>query len=250
MTVRGYVICSYPRSGTNYLCQLLASTGNLGNPQDWFNGPGIRARLDAEYPLEPEAQVPQARRRGSTENGVYGMKMFSASFERLAGYDWASALPGLRWVHLERHDLLGQAISDVRSTQTQQFRSTAKAVAEPRFDHTAIHEALARAVRDQARWKFYFARNAISPVQLTYEAILEAPQDAVDTIERLVNLGQTSKIRMEHVTLEIQRDGITEEWRRRFLSIERGLAKLTTVPSPAVLRTRRRLEHLCHRIAG
>ncbi|MGP8122502.1 MAG: Stf0 family sulfotransferase [Xanthobacteraceae bacterium] len=36
---RGYAICTMPRSGSNFLCQLLASSGCLGRPLEYFNGP-------------------------------------------------------------------------------------------------------------------------------------------------------------------------------------------------------------------
>jgi LPS sulfotransferase NodH len=250
VTARGYVICSYPRSGTNFLCQLLASTGTLGHPQDWFNGPGIRARDDADYPLEPEIQLRQVLARGVTPNGVYGMKMFCDGFDRIARIDWVGALPQLHWIHLERLDLLGQAISDVRANQTKQFRSTAPVKAEPRFDRLALREALARTVRDQARWKPFFARNAISPLSLTYEAVAADPQAAVDAVGRLVGLAGTCPIRGGSVTLAIQRDVVSEEWRARFLSTERDLVRLGGLPSPAALKVRRRLTDLWQRIGG
>ena len=57
--VRGYAICTAPRSGSNFLCQLLAGTGLLGRPLEYFNGPGRRYFDDPSYPDDP------ARRDGS-----------------------------------------------------------------------------------------------------------------------------------------------------------------------------------------
>lgn len=37
---RGFAICTAPRSGSNFLSQLVASTGQLGRPREYFNGPG------------------------------------------------------------------------------------------------------------------------------------------------------------------------------------------------------------------
>jgi LPS sulfotransferase NodH len=250
LTTRGYVSCSYPRSGSNYLCQLLASTGQLGYPQDWFNGPGVRAREDADYPLEPRAQLRQVLARGTTANGVYGLKMFCGRLDDLAGLDWAGALPSLHWIHLERCDLLGQAISNVRSDQTRQFRSTARARTEPYFDHGAIRASLTQIARDQGRWKLFFARNTITPLHLTYETIAADAQVAVDAVARLMRLEQTPTVQIDRVTLAIQRDAISEEWRERFLSAERDLGRLDALHSPIVPRARRRLTHFLRRIAG
>jgi LPS sulfotransferase NodH len=34
---RGYAICTSARSGSKWLCYLLSSTGQLGNPREYFN---------------------------------------------------------------------------------------------------------------------------------------------------------------------------------------------------------------------
>ncbi|WP_457330248.1 Stf0 family sulfotransferase [Rhizobacter sp. P5_C2] len=243
-TPLAYVICSYPRSGSNYLCELLASTGTLGRPQDWFNGAGIRLRGDADYPLEPHAQLQQLLLRGGTGNGVHGMKMFCASFDRIAGLDWPSALPQLHWIHLERQDLLGQAISDVRSTQTGQYRSTAPVQADPRFDHRAICDSLARTARDAGRWKFFFARNGLEPLQLNYEDVAARPQAAVDAVARFIGLEGAHPIQPQRVTLDVQRDALSDEWRRRFLAREKDVSRLEPLPAAATLWARRQFSRL------
>ena len=247
MTLRGYVICSTPRSGTNYLCDLLASTGELGRPQDWFNGAGIRARGDADYPLDPRLQLRQVLARGTTANGVYGMKMFCEGFDRLAGLDWVSTLPALHWICLERRDVLGQAISDVRSTQTQQFRSTAPTLAPPRYDSEAIRASLDARVREQARWELFFGRNGLQPLRLIYEEVTADPQRAVDSIAFALGLAPAPRIRPQELSLEVQRDAISLEWRTRFLATEHDLTRLDKLPTPLTLRARRRLSRLWQR---
>jgi LPS sulfotransferase NodH len=229
--IRGYVICSQARSGSNYVCQLLSSTGQLGRPQDWFNGHGIRARDDPSYPLEPRLQLQQVLARGMTDNGVYGMKMFCESFERIDGMGWASELPDVRWVCLERLDLLGQAISDVRSTQTQQYRSTSPSRVTPRFDHAAIRESLTRIALNHARWKLFFGRNGITPLHLTYESVAASPQSAVDGIANLMDIESAPAIQWNQVSLEVQRDGLSQEWRERFVAGDGDVDRLDPVPS-------------------
>ena len=45
---RAYVVASTQRSGSTYLCQLLASTGVAGNPQEYFE-----ARAETGSPPHP-----------------------------------------------------------------------------------------------------------------------------------------------------------------------------------------------------
>jgi len=218
LAVRGYVICSQQRSGTNYLCQLLESTGKLGRPQDYFNGAGLRARSWPDYPLDREAQLAAVLERGATPNGVYGLKMFPERFDDVQATRWAERLPGLRFVALERHDLLGQALSNVRAAQTNSYRAHVPATGPVEYDSKRIARQLQLIAQGQARWQLFFARNGIQPLRLTYEDIVAAPQAAVDAIARLVGIEAATPIDAASVTLTVQRDALTEEWRRKFLA--------------------------------
>src|SRR5262245_10046452 len=120
-TLRGYAICTAPRAGSNWLCQLLASTGVLGRPLEYFNASARRQLDDPTYPDDPRGQVARILTMGRTPNGVYGVKLFASQFRAVAGSVRLSReLPGLRFVYLRRRDVLGQAISWVRGLQTNQ----------------------------------------------------------------------------------------------------------------------------------
>ncbi|MEY2926055.1 MAG: hypothetical protein RL367_532, partial [Pseudomonadota bacterium] len=185
---RGYVIWTYPRSGATWLAELLASTGVLGNPGDWFNGVGLRVQLGSDYPLDREGQFQQVLTRGTTPNGIYGLKMSCFRFGELAGFDWISRLPGLHHVHLVRKDCLARAISDVRAQQTGQYRSNAQVRGVTLYDGPAIQEAMREQAQEQARLKLYFARNGIVPLELTYEAAQQDPGAIADAVAHMLAL--------------------------------------------------------------
>ena len=90
---------------------------------------------------------------GSTPNGVYGLKVFSQHFDLVKATRWAERLPSLAFIHLERRDLLGQALSHARAVQTQQWVSSHAAKAEAAYDRDLINNALVRAA----------TRNSLSP---------------------------------------------------------------------------------------
>lgn len=228
---RGYVICSTPRSGTNLLCQALESTGLLGRPRDFFNGPGIRAKGRRDYPLDPEAQLALVLAEGRTRNGIYGLKMFCGRFDRVKGTLWTQRLPNLSFVFLEREDMLGQALSQVRADQTGQYRSTMAAGGRPSYDAARIRLHLRAIARDRSRWLLYFARNGIAPVRLTYEQVADAPQQAVDEVARLMEVGEAT-VRAKAIGLSVQRDSLTEAWRARFLATESDARGLDTLSGP------------------
>src|SRR5688500_18149680 len=105
----------------------------LGRPAEYFNGRGMLT-YQPEYPQDAEGQLREIIGEGATPNGVYGLKLFSADFDQLAGARWTRRLPNLRFVSLTRRDLLGQAISAVRSAQTGQYASIVEAHSQPVYD--------------------------------------------------------------------------------------------------------------------
>jgi len=219
------VICASPRSGTNFLRELLASTGVLGRPREYFNTAAERLSR-ADYPADPEAQLAAIPQIGATPNGVYGLVVFPQAFEAAGATRWTERLPRLSFVYLERWDSLGQAISHVRAAQTSQWVSHQSRQGDPRYDQAAINVELVEQVRRDARWRYYFARNGISPLRLVYERLVEDPEAAVAAIARLVALETVPKPDLSCVSVRIQRDALTDAWRARFIAESRDIAKL------------------------
>lgn len=218
--LRGYAVCAAPRSGTNVLCQLLASTGVLGRPLEYFNAPGRRTWDIADYPDDPREQIAAVLRYGRTPNGVYGLKVFAFQADAL-GLPWAATLPDLRFVHLRRRDMLGQALSWARADQTGAYRAAAAPQRAPGYDPGLIEDRLRRVATEEARWRLFFARNGVTPLELFYEDVVRSPAGAVRAVADLVGAGETPAPDMARVSVRVQRDGLTDEWRARFLS-ERG----------------------------
>jgi len=225
---RGYAICTTPRSGSNFLCDLLTSTEVLGRPTEYFNGVACRRFEDPTYPDDPREQIRRVLTTGATANGVYALKLFPFQHDNIAKHvSWTNELPNLNFVYLERRDLLGQAISLARALQTRSWKSSHSATAEPTYSSAGIRRCVSLLVTASARWAVYFARNGIEPVHLVYEDVVERPQTAVDQIATLINLrGEPAVIRNDQVDLKKQRDTMSEEWRARFIAEHRHLDRI------------------------
>lgn len=214
----GYAICTIPRSGSNFLGQLLASTGCLGRPLEYFNGPARRVLDDPTFPDDPAEQILKIRTSGATSNGVYALKLFPSQHDLIRRHvSWTDVLPNLHFVYLERRDVLGQAISWARAQQTGQYRSTQPIQAAAVYDLHLIHARLLDIAREQARWTAFFARTGISPTTLIYEELMEDPQGGVRRIADLFGFAETALVDLSKMNLEIQRDKVVEEWRKRFV---------------------------------
>ena len=222
--LRGYVICTQPRSGSIYLCQLLASTGVLGAPTEYFNAETMRQRGHANYPTDPEAQLAAITRLGATPNGVYGLKIFSHQFEAVIATRWAERLPALSFIHLTRADVLGQTISNVRALQTWRWTARSAERGEPRYDFEQINVELKRLLNAQSRWAYYLARNGVRVLHIVYEQMCAAPQQTVDAVARFLGLAEPATIDPGKIWVTPQRDALNAEWRERFVAEARGLA--------------------------
>lgn len=222
--MRGYAVCTEPRSGSNYLGRLLQSTGQLGRPWEFFNHYAVRQSGLDGWPTNPSEQLVRIPEAGGSPNGVYALKVFSSHADEVSWTHWATALPDLRFVYLERRDLLGQAISLVRAEQTGEWTLGMRKSAEAVFRPEDIAAALRRVTYGYARWQVWFARNGLKPVRLIYEDVVAAPQHAVNLVADAVELHAVPPINWSKVDVAVQRDDVTAEWRQRFLDEWRDLA--------------------------
>lgn len=210
----GYVICTEARSGSTFLARSLWSTNVLGRPFEFF----AHRHEVASLKSDPDGTLARLLSASLTPNGIYALKLFGPHFDMVAGERWMERLPNLAFVHLERRDLLGQALSLVRAAQTRQYKSTEAERAPPRYDGRRIAASLARLAHSSARWQSYFARNGIAPLRLVYEDVAADPQEAANQVALRLGLGEQPKVDLSTLKVRIQRDASTDEWRARFIA--------------------------------
>jgi LPS sulfotransferase NodH len=216
---RGYMICATPRCGSNYLSQLLASTGMLGDPREYFNAAGRRKYDDPAYPDDPHEQLKRVLTTGRTSNGIYAVKLHAYQLAGLEkSFDPTKILPHLQFVVLDRRDILRQAISWSRARRTGQIRATDAIVQVEDYDQDDIRRSLIRLMDERSRWEQKLRALKVRPLSLTYESVMRAPQLAVDRVAALMRVGGSPAIDPSRVSVTIQRDRMTEHWYARFLA--------------------------------
>jgi LPS sulfotransferase NodH len=216
---RGYLICSSPRCGSTYFCELLASTGVLGVPREYLNVGGRWGRLDRDRPTDLHALLDRALRAGATPNGIYGLKVHADHFRAIAAVvDPLRMLPNLKLVRIRRQDVLAQAISWARAQATHQFRATDHQKHAPTYDAAAIRRLLGELIEQNAAWERLFAAVGRVPLEVEYERLLGTPQREVNRVAHLMGLSVPVPIAPQHVKVAIQRDELNAGWRSRFLA--------------------------------
>ncbi|HET6619262.1 MAG TPA: Stf0 family sulfotransferase [Dongiaceae bacterium] len=216
---RGYMICAMPRSGSNYLCQLLASTQILGNPLEYFNTSGRQWQTDPKYPSDRRAQIDIVRSLGATPNGIYAVKILPPQLESVEKrIDLFRHLPNLTLFRLGRRDLLGQAISLARARQTGQYIASHPPTGAPAYSQHQIRACIAALRKHEAMLDERIGRLDMKPAAFQYEDILRDPQRVVDRIALLMGLALPVAVDSALVTHTVQRDDSTIVWRERFLA--------------------------------
>jgi trehalose 2-sulfotransferase len=226
-----YVICTTPRSGSNLLCEVLQSTGVAGRPDEYFWHPPLwrehwdRPRL--------EAYLRDVRQKGTTPNGIFGVKLMWTYLDdllpRLAEVadipdaDPLSVLtatfPNLHYVWLTRRDKVRQGISWYRALKSNVWRSTdpnTSQEAEIPFSYPEIESLVEQAVRSDRSWLTYFQRYAIDPLTFTYEDVAAAPEESVHTILRHLSLPPPLSPWPPSWQHQQQADARTDAWVRQY----------------------------------
>jgi len=213
------MICAVSRSGSTYLCELLASTLALGNPNEYFNTAGRRRRMGPSYPADGFAQIDIIRTIGATSNGIYAVKVIGPQLARIASsIDPFRDLPNLSFVRIHRRDILGQAISLARARQTGRFITSDQQRGAPAYSHGQIRHAIQSIRQQEAIWDETMARLAAQPLVVAYEEILSDAQHVVDRIATHMGVAMPVPIDRTLITLSVQRDEQSVEWRERFLA--------------------------------
>lgn len=228
------MIASTPRTGTHFLGELMANTGRLGHPREYFN-PFIQlVRLG---PDAAKAEGPVTRSvawrcglvdsQGTTPNGIASFKLFPNHFQwLLGGANLSEWFPSIRWVHLYREDKVGQAISWTIAKETKVWTGRRDAGdPQPTYSAEAIELALLDILADEADWSAYFLRNRIEPLSLSYESLEQDPAGAVVSIAAHLGVELDGRPDLRTAVVK-QRSSLSEEWRQRFFADAGSLDRL------------------------
>jgi LPS sulfotransferase NodH len=214
-TPKKIFICSTPRSGSYLLCRFMINAG-LGVPHEYFNPIVIRQiapRLGLEDRLSGLRWLPRgrkdllflrARERAAEKaflrrylpiiisrrcsHGVFAAKLHFRDFRTVLDNRFGrQLLEGGVFVHLYREDLVKQAISERFAQLTGKWgidnTVTTSPAADPDFfDLQAIDDAVRYISEQDIGWRSWLAKNAITPISISYEKLCNDPFDVVEAI--------------------------------------------------------------------
>ena len=223
-----------PRTGNTLLCSLLASTKVAGRPESYFREAdqgqwatrfGVTA--DEHGGFQYDEFVAGAVRFGSTPNGVFAARVMWGTLPLIvAGLDPHSrersdldvlegALGPLRFVHLQRRDVVSQAVSWARAEQTSYWQPGDEVRAEPRLNLGQVDYLVSTIGDHNAAWRAWFAAQAVQPLDVEYETLVADMGGTVSSILSWVNLRAPADW-VPDSPQERHADEINADWVRRY----------------------------------
>ncbi len=226
---RSYVLCGTPRTGSTLLCSLLQSTGVLGRPESYFREPdevawATRFGLATEggRVRDYRAFVNAARSAGTSNNGVFGVRIMWGSLERMM--EGLGRVPGkpdlpileealgpLTFVHLRREDIAAQAVSWCRAEQTGYWQQGDSVAREPQQDIAQMRLLMETIRKHDAAWRAWFDAQGVEPHTVTYEQLVGDRRRVIQGIAAKLAVGLPGNWRPQSPHRK-QADGLNRAW--------------------------------------
>lgn len=223
-----YLIAHTPRTGSNWLCEVLANTGQAGighvNRAGLFVGYGDHLSKPDVWP----GKVDEYFAGSTTSNGVCGMKSDWDYLDRLADHfpDGAFETLMARYTHhilLTRSDVVAQAVSlwiaawSGVYTSVNAHQPHKKDPLQAPYSFKDIVKRIDRIKMETRRWRTWYAQQGITALELVYED-MAAPGEMVKTAQRIFEfLGLKPPAQIETaLTLRPQTNPLKASYAARF----------------------------------
>ncbi len=248
LKIDSYIICSTPRTGSTLLCEYLASTTVAGQPHSYFRGQDkeTRARdwgiLQSNVTFDFADYLSAARATGSTDNGIFSTRIMwetlnelttdlSRLYPDIVGNDLNKlihAFGKIRFVYLERSDVVAQAISLFRAERTSYWHSTQKEIPENKigFDFKEINLRVSEINNHNTAWQDWFSSVNVEPHHILYEDLDADPKSVVLDLLDFLEIAVPDDVEMQAQNLRLA-DATTTHWLDQF-SVEMNRRRLIT----------------------
>lgn len=232
--MKGVIILTEVRTGSNWLLSMANNTGVLGNADQWIEPSDLGVNADD---LTYDQYMEKVFESATSENGFFAIKICPRHihwFKIFYGYD---VIKNLREQHdvsfilLTRRDRLAQAISFSKAAQESSWKSYEPQEKKAQYDFAQICRAYFMIGRSYDFWNSYIDILDLPVTRFVYEDLLDCPHKYVNAVAKHAGISDLPEIKAKP-TLKIQRNSQTDEWRKRFLD-EIGTRDFleSTVPS-------------------
>jgi len=223
-----YTIWFSQRTGSTLLNEALASTQVAGNPAEWLH---FQYKDPAAFTRE---QLEQIWQHGTTENGVFGIKInmeqrwidaFRAMFELPASATraevWSHAFPNCtKHIFMTRRNKVRLAVSWWRAIVSGEWhRKHGEKPLEQelasKYNYDAIQHLMIESTMCEAAMQEFFTESNIVPLTIVYEDFIE---DYEGTVMKVLEYLEVSRddVTIAPPAFDKLADDAAEEWVQRF----------------------------------
>lgn len=201
----GYIICGTPRTGSTLLCDLLASTRKLGNPDSFYgrkfiswwaeqwNLPNRDTMTESEFNI---AYLNAAIRTGKGGTDIFGLRLMRENLDELSAIldqifpqlpsdsaRFEKAFGRILYLHLSRDDKLAQAVSLIKAEQTGLWHVAPDGTEierlappqDPHYDFARIKREVAELETYDAAWNVWFGEQNLPRFASAMSALQPIP---------------------------------------------------------------------------
>jgi LPS sulfotransferase NodH len=211
------VIASTPRSGSHMLGHILYHSGRFGYPLEYLNSANFKEWKRIFNTRDADSTLQEIIRHRTSPNGVFSIKMHYSHLGNLDGFNSLLELfPGVRFVVLHRADLVGQAVSLAKASQTGVWISGQRQQGEARYDYGRIKDALFQVILEGSKWMALLESQGTEYLNVCYEMVCADPKRIVNDISKWLGLPEADETKHEPRTQK-QFDSRNAEWGSKFL---------------------------------
>lgn len=211
----GIILCFVNRSGSNYLAECLASTGDWPHAREFFLESNLLHHQKKSAKLSDIFEEIVLKH---TLNGHFATKLGFAQlvlFDSLGFLD--AAFETTKFIYLKRKDVLGQAISLEVASQSKQWKpaDTEAKAHSLQYSRKRITNKLLGIQRKYENFEDFYARAKLKPLTIHFEDLIDRPADTANALGLF--LGHPLSFNLKQVGKKSHFTSIKEEWKLRFL---------------------------------
>lgn len=178
-----YGVFFTPRSGSSWLTDMIARTGQLGRPEEWFN-PAFVPKAAQFVNAGNLVDYVKMLKRKEAPGRIFGFEITYYQLMATFGDEvrfLALFPPSTPSFFLVREDIILQAVSLAKSVMTSVYHSANAGEEEIRkadeafeYDAGTIKYWLKHILDQEIQLEQFFARHGIAPMRLSYERMMAA----------------------------------------------------------------------------
>lgn len=246
--MKGIVVLTEGRSGSNWLGSLTDSTGQHGRFGEWLDQnyfPRSAVRLSAAKFVDRAVDA-------ACTNNFFALKIFPKHFFWFRDMYSLDVVKALRhsydvvFVRLCREDTISQAVSFARAIKTRSWSSSQPRRAAAAYDYELILRCYFSISQSYEFWRKYCDLAGLAASEFVYEDLCKDAKPYLDVVSSFS--GQPIETVSITSKFEVQRDDLSEVWRTRFVDQFNNSQKFPDIrPSTSLQNT---VNNILRKLAG